>query len=155
VAIETQVKAAYLTRFPLYVEWPGAAFPRPEMPFAIGVLGDERLALELRRQCATRTIGGRSVIVREVREASECDSLQLLFIGRGDPGRAEVAAGWVRERPCLVVTDGDRAPRGSMIHFVLDEGRVRFDISQAAATHRGLALSARLLAIAHAVVVKP
>jgi len=124
------------------------------MPFAIGVAGDERIALELRRMTAGHTIGGRGIVVREVREAAQCDSLQLLFVGRGDPARAEAVIGWVRDRPCLVVTDGDRAPHGSMIHFVLTDGRVRFDISQAAAADRGLALSARLLAVAHQVVVR-
>jgi len=30
--LETQVKAAYLFKFPSYVDWPGMAFPRPDMP---------------------------------------------------------------------------------------------------------------------------
>jgi len=154
VPLEAQVKAAYLFKFPSYVDWPGAAFPRPEMPFTIGVAGDERVAAELRRISAGRTIGGRDVVVREVHEAAQADSVHLLFVGRGDPVRTEAEIGWVRARPCLVVTDGDRPPRGTMIHFVIDEGRLRFDIWQAAAADRGLTLSARLLAVAHQVVVR-
>jgi hypothetical protein len=49
----------------------------------------------------------------------------------------------------LTVTDSEGAlAQGSMINFVLDDRRVRFDIALDTAERSGLKLSSRLLAVA-------
>jgi hypothetical protein len=59
------------------------------------------------------------------------------------------------EYPILVVTESSGAlNHGSMINFLLSEGRVRFEVSLAAVEHAGLSLSSRLLAVAHSVITE-
>ncbi|MNC96526.1 hypothetical protein D3C83_139230 [compost metagenome] len=57
-----------------------------------------------------------------------------------------------QQRSILVVTESDGAlTYGSVINFVLSEGRVRFEISLDSARKSGLKLSSRLLAVAEQV----
>ena len=47
-ALEREVKAAFLFKFGGYVEWQSSAFPTPDAPFTIGVVGDDALARDCR-----------------------------------------------------------------------------------------------------------
>jgi hypothetical protein len=52
----------------------------------------------------------------------------------------------------LIVSESPGALRqGSIVNFVVVDGRVRFDVSLEAAERRGLRLSSRLLAVAKSV----
>jgi hypothetical protein len=55
-------------------------------------------------------------------------------------------------RNALIVTEWDGAlAQGSIINFLIVEGRVRFEIALDAAEKRGLRLSSRLLTVAQSV----
>ena len=55
----------------------------------------------------------------------------------------------MRGRPVLTVTETPQAlEHGSMINFILEQRRVRFEISTEATDQAGLTVSSRLLAIA-------
>jgi hypothetical protein len=60
----------------------------------------------------------------------------------------------IAPRTALIVTETEGGlAQGSVINFVVVEGRVRFEISLESAEKRNLRLSSRLLAVAHAVRV--
>jgi hypothetical protein len=55
--------------------------------------------------------------------------------------------------PLLVVTEAQQGPpAGSMINFVSEADKVRFDVALAPAEQGGLKISARLLAVARKVI---
>jgi hypothetical protein len=149
VALERGVKAAFLYKFAAYVEWPESAFPGSDSPIVIGVAGDDALAAELARITANRVIGGRSFAVRRVYDPDSLNGLQMLFIGRADNARVAQYTKALQSRPTLVVTEseGVRA-QGSVINFVIVDGRVRFSIANDEAERRGIKLSSRLLSVA-------
>jgi hypothetical protein len=154
-ALERRVKAAFLYRFTEFVTWPDGAFARPDSPFIIVVAGRDPLADELRQITAGRTVQGRAVEVRRVGEAEAMPAAQMVFIPDSERPRMRE---WIRHAPrqALVVTDAEDAlGHGSVINFILVEGRVRFEISLESAEKRGLRMSSRLLAIAQAVRTGP
>ena len=154
--LERQVKAAYLYKFAGYIQWPATARPLPDMPFVIGVLGDDETAIELRTLVRGRTLDGRPIEVRTIDESTVPEGLHMLFVGRGHTEVAEHLAALSPPPAMLVVTDSPGAlKRGSMINFVLSEGHLRFEISLAAADRAGLSLSSRLLSVAQAVTRNP
>jgi YfiR/HmsC-like len=52
----------------------------------------------------------------------------------------------------LTIGESDGFARaGGMVNFVIDAGRVRFDVNQKAAERRGLRLSSRMLRLARRV----
>lgn len=148
---ESTVKAAFLHKFIGFTEWPPAVFKSPDQPFVIGMLGAEEVASDLEKLVAGRTVEGRPIAVKRLRELHSDAGIHLLFVGQQRDGRLrdalQSAAG-----PMLVVTEQDGAlAQGSVINFSTDAGRVRFSVSLAAAEARNLKLSARLLAVAQLV----
>lgn len=146
---ETKVKAAFLLRFAQFVAWPQDALP-PGEPFTIGVAGSDAIAAELTQQApAVRSALGRPVTVRNVKAGEEARGLHLLFVGADEQARIDKHAAAVRGRRVLVVTESPGAlEQGSMINFVIDDRRVKFEIKLEAAEKAGLTLSSRLLAVA-------
>jgi hypothetical protein len=145
------VKAAFLYRFTEFATWPESAFTRAEAPFVIAVMGREGIAEELRNITAGRSVAGRAIEVRRVAEGEAPPAAHMLFIGDTERGRLREL---IRAAPrsALVVTESEGAlGLGSVINFVIGEGRVRFEIALDAAEKRGLRLSSRLLAVAQAV----
>ena len=150
--LERQVKAAFLYKFAGYVEWPEQAFPRPDTPVTIGVAGDSRLADELAKLVQGRTSGTRRVSVDRLDPGEDLEGIHILFVSRGEGARTAEWMRAARALPILVVTERDRGlDEGGMINFVMDEGRVRFEIAIGPATRSGLQLSSGLLAVAKAV----
>jgi hypothetical protein len=148
-AVERSVKAAYLYKFAGYVEWPENSFLRPDTPLTFGVMGDEPFAAELTRLVAGRSVAGRPLAVRRVREGEPLTGLHILFIGRADDQLLDQVNRAVANRPVLVVSEFDSGlARGSTINFVVADGRVKFAISAESAEKRSLKLSSRLLTVA-------
>ena len=148
---DTLVKAAFLHKFASFVEWPAAAFPRPETPLRIGILGDEQLWRDLAELAKDRDRDGRPVIVVRLSPGDTLGGFHILYLKTGSPARIADLLGYVPEGT-LTVADSDGAhPRGSVLSFFLEEGRVRFGASQEAAARQKLRLSSRLLAVARVV----
>jgi hypothetical protein len=145
---ESAVKAAFLYKFGSFVEWPAATFKSPQEPLVIGVLADDAVAEELAQLAAGRSVEGRPLRLRTLKDGEAPGPVHILFVGVMRQQRLRDLLAAV-PGPVLVVTQQEGAlAAGSVINFVADGARVRFDASTAAAEARELKLSARLLAVA-------
>jgi hypothetical protein len=150
-ASETQVKAAFLYKFASFVEWPPGHFRTPADPLVIAVFGDDEVAGELEHLTQGRTIEGRPINVRRLRDPESAGRIHILFAGGSRESRAREVISAVKG-PVLTVADGPVGGRpGPVLYFTHSEGRVRFGASLVAAAERGIKLSARLLAVAQQV----
>jgi hypothetical protein len=151
VPLERRVKAAFLYKFLAYADFPAGAFADASAPLTIGVVGADELAVELARVVAGRTINGRGIDVRTLREGEPAPRVHLLFVGGSDPQR--VAHGMRQvSGAMLIVTECDNGLQlGSAINFRIVDERVRFDVSLDAAERNGIKLSSRLLTVANRV----
>jgi hypothetical protein len=148
-----QVKAAYLYKFGSYVEWPEHTFPGPESPLTIGVFGADPLADALVKIVANHTVNGRSVTVRRVQSPDTLAGLNVLFVGGTNKEQTAEMLAAAKSQPILVVTEVEQGlALGSMINFLLVDGRVRFEASPKAARQSNLVISARLLQVAYRVM---
>jgi uncharacterized protein DUF4154 len=155
-ALELRVKAAFLYKFAGYVEWPSKSFAGPETPVTIGVVGAESLAAELAQAVTGRTVNDRPVAVKRLRAGETLAGIHILFVGKAENARLDQLAQSAQPRSILTVSESDGAlARGSVINFVLTEGRVRFEIALDSAEKSGLRLSSRLLAVAQQVTGTP
>jgi YfiR/HmsC-like len=146
-----EVKAAYLHKIPGYVVWPDSALPSPTSTLVIGVLGAERVYNELARLAAGRPVQGRNVSVQRLARADE--NVHVLFIGNDAPEGVAKALAAVAGSPVVTVTEKDRGIEpGAVLNFVSIGGRVRFEVSLAAAERAGVRLSSRMLAVAERVI---
>jgi len=149
-SLQQRIKAAFLAKFPAYVEWPASAFHEAQSPLVIGVAGAEPVARELEHAAAARTVNGRPLRVHRLAPGERAnDCCHVVFVGADNgPERTADLVAQARGRPVLTVTDTEDPPAGSVINFHVEDARVRFDISRAAAERNQLQLRAQLLAVA-------
>lgn len=144
--LESAVKATFLMRFPSFVQWPPESFPGATDPVVLCVTGDPAFAGLVESAARGERIGVRSIVVRSIGPASPSSGCHVLYTGGGQDAAARLAA--MRGEPVLTVTDERRGSARGMIHFVMDNGRVRFHADRAQMEAAGLAVSARLLNVA-------
>ena len=148
--VEVQVKAAYLVKFAGFVDWPGAAFARPDSALVIGVVGNDELAAQLERVVSGRSVGGHPLAMRRVQRGESLAGLHVLYVAGADPAAAAatpVLLAAARGLPLLTVGDALDAP-SAMIRFHMVEERLRFEVALAQVAPSGLKISARMLAAA-------
>ena len=152
-SLERSVKAAFLYKFLGYTDYPALAFADPAAPLLMGVYGADEMAAELSRIVARRSVQGRAMQVRVVREGEPLAGLHLLFVGGGDAARLRSLLTAGPHGAMLVVSEAENGlENGSVINFKVVEDRVRFDVSLEAADKNGIKLSSRLLTVANVVV---
>lgn len=152
--LEYPVKAAFLYKFALYVEWPESAFDTAESPVSVGVLGPMRMLEQVEGAVRGRSLAGRPVTVSRVVD-QDLSRFHILFVARSE--QASLARQSIPgDLPMLVVTESPAwQDLGSVINFVLADERIRFDVDLASAERRGLDVSAQLLNVARDVRGKP
>jgi hypothetical protein len=152
-ATEYQVKAAFLFNFAKFVEWPADAFPGADAPLQICVLGQDPFGQEFENVIAEKTINGHRIEVIHPSGVPQAKACQIIFV---DSSVRQQARSILRDlRGSSVLTVGDTpgfAGMGGIINFVLDDGRVRFEINVKAAERARLKISARLLTVAKFIV---
>jgi hypothetical protein len=145
-SLERSVKAAYLYKFLGYVEF--GAPGEPGSPLVVGVLGADDVAAELTRITAGKTVNGRPVSVRALREGDALAGMQMVFVGADSAVSPKVLRLAAQNGVLGVSEDENGLQQGAVINFRIVEDRVRFEVSLPAAERSNLKLSSRLLSVA-------
>ncbi len=149
--LEDAVKATFLMRFASFVQWPAESFPDPAQPVAVCLVGDAAFARLVESAARGERVGRREIAVRHFETLPPDAGCHLLFVAGAPSGSGAAALQAVHGQPVLTVTDARRGRLRGMIHFVLDDGRVRFHIDRDAAEAASLNVSSRLLSVAASV----
>lgn len=147
-ALEQAVKASFLFKFAPFVEWPSDALA-PGRPFTICLAGEDPFGTTLDEVVRGQRISGRPVAVRRLPEDSAAGGCHILFAGRSAGGNSAFAD--VAGQPVLTVSDRKNGTSGAIIQFVMQGGRVRFQIDNGRARANDLVISSKLLGLAIAV----
>ena len=126
VSAAARVKAAFLYRFPGFVEWPSQALAGRES-LDICVLGPTPFGTILDDLVAGETLSGRTLRTRLV-NGREVDACHVLFLPEDDAKARLAALKAVASRPVLTVSDADSfLDEGGVIQLRLADDRVRFE----------------------------
>ena len=143
---EYQVKAVFLFNFAQFVDWPAEAFPRPDAPFVIGILGEDPFGSQLDDVVRGETVNKRPLVVERYRSVADIRDCNILFIGGNEGGHLDEILMALKGRSILTVGDADPAgQRGVMIQLVNENNRIRLRINVAAAKAGNLTISSKLL----------
>ncbi|HYP07489.1 MAG TPA: YfiR family protein, partial [Bryobacteraceae bacterium] len=148
--LEDEVKAAFLLNFTKFVEWPASAFLDNSTPISLCILGEGPVADTLAHLVQDERAHGRAIAVKTVKAPGPSDGCHVLFIARSEKDVRTLLAG-VRPGVLTVGESDSFIAEGGMIKFVVENRRVRFDISQAKAARAMLAVNGRLLNVARVV----
>lgn len=148
--LEDDVKAAFLYNFTKFIEWPPPA--QPDEPFRLCAIANPSLVAAVDRTIADETVGGRRLVRVEPQSVDEARGCAILYIGKSAGERGVHLAAGVRDLPVLTVGEGTQfLQQGGAIGFLLDNNRVRFDISARSLQRSGLKASSKLLRVARTV----
>jgi hypothetical protein len=149
---EYAIKAEFIERFTRFIDWPQEAFPSPEAPFVLCVMGDNPFGDYLERLARERRVKDRKVRLLQIARVSEVDACHLVFIAASERNRErEVVA---RTQGKSILTIGDTpgfAEVGVILNFFLEQDRIRFEINLDEARRTGLTFSSKLLKLARVV----
>jgi hypothetical protein len=152
-ATEAEIKAAFLLKFPSYVEWADTAFAAADSPLVIGVVDADLIAANLEQLVPGLSIDGHPMQVWRIQADAMPDGLHMLFVGRARTADAAALLQQAAASAVLTITETDTTqPAGSIINFVVVDNRVRFAVSLATAELAMVRLSSRLLQVAHTVL---
>jgi hypothetical protein len=144
---EYQVKATYLYNFGRFIRWPVTA--AQDSSFPICVLGQDPFGPTLDSTLVGENLDGKPVVVRRISRAQDVGDCRILFISSAEENHLKQILAALEKTGVLTVSDmPDFSRQGGMIQFVLEGGKVRFEINLASAEAAKLIVSAELLKVA-------
>ncbi len=143
--LEYHVKAAFLYKFSLFVEWPAESFTAEDSPIEIGVLGDDPFGEILEKTVEEKTAQGRPFVIRRSRTIEELAGAHILFISSSEQPRIEKIIEATRGKPVVAVGDTeDFAESGGLLSFVITDNKVRLKMNLTTAEASPLKISSKL-----------
>src|SRR6478609_9478289 len=141
-----QLHSVFLYSFTRYVQWP------EEMnkgDFDILVLGDSPITPELKKMADLKKVGDRAIKVYHIKEAAEIRKCNILFIPADKSQQLPDILTKVGTSSILVVTEQEGlGAKGSGINFITKEGKLAFEMKQAAMAKQKLKASTELTRLA-------
>jgi hypothetical protein len=149
---EYLIKAGFTYNFAKLMQWPDAAFPHPDSPIVIGVLGADSFGNTLRDVLAGKTVNGRGFVVKHVKLGPEVRDCNILFVSASETAHLDEMFRIIKGLPILTIGETPNfAHRGGIINFVLEDDKVHFEVNVEAAKQADITISSRLLALARIV----
>ena len=149
---EYLIKAGFIYNFAKLVEWPTTAFPQPDSPIVIGILGNDPFGGTLDKIVADKKIDGRGFVVKRVKWSKDFKDIKdcnILFVSLSEKEHIDSVVEAMKGLPILTIGDAPGfARRGGIINFTLEDNKVRFEVNVEAAKHADLTISSRLLTLA-------
>ena len=150
--LEYRVKAAFLYNFAKFVAWPDDAFESPDAPVVFCVVGRDPFGNSLESTVDGRRAGGREIRVRRGVRAAELGVCHMVFVSGAEADAVERILQDGTRPGLLTVGEGASfIESGGVISLVVDDGKVRFDVSTTAAVEADLKVSSQLLKLARTV----
>ena len=149
---EYQLKAAFLTKFPLFVQWPAQASVAARTKPVVGVLGLNPFEDHLETAFGNQKIGGLVWSVKYCATAEEAQTCQMVFIAASEQERLPEILSRLASPGVLTIGDTPGfAAGGGMIGLVAENRKISLEINVEAARQAGLRIDPQLLKLARLV----
>lgn len=141
---EYQIKAAFLYNFIAFTEWPALLGNSIQLcVYGTNPFGEHLNKLQ------GKGVAQRSLTVRHTGSANELQNCQIVFVTREVISNLSRVIDQLGEKPALLVAEFPGATRqGAMLNFVVEEGRVQFEVNVRTAEAKGLSFSSKMLRLA-------
>lgn len=149
-ALEYRVKAAFLYNFARFIEWPAEAGKDVASPMQVCTFGSDPFGTALNATLKGKTVNGRGLTASNVTSASDAENCEILFVPAqiSDTDSRKLLS-QVKGKSVLTVGEEQQFNRsGGIVRFLLEDGKVRFEINLGAAKASGLKISSKLLKVA-------
>ena len=146
--LEDKVKAAIVSKFPQFVEWPPAALDG-RSTIDLCIVSADPIQSELEELAVGEVLGGRQLTVRRLQRDQDVDRCHVLFIRAAAVSSNRGLLARARSLPVLTVSDDQEfLDQGGIVRLRQVDGRLRFDVNAGAAQKVGLRISSQMLQLA-------
>ncbi len=146
IAQNYKVHTVFMYSFTRYVQWP-AEYNQGD--FEILVLGDSPILDELKEMAKSRKAGDRTIKVTKINSPSDIKKCNMLFLSDSKAGQLDKVLNTVGTQSILLVSESNGAGmQGSDINFVIKDGKLAFELNQAAVSKKNLKVSTELTRLA-------
>ena len=146
---EYKLKAAFLYKFALFVDWPVEAFADSSSPYVLGLLGTDPFGKNIDEILKDKKIKGKSIIIKRYDNYTQINDCHILFISYSEYRKLKLIFKHLRTAPILTVSEADGfARKGGIINFIHGNNKIRFEINHAKALAHKLNISSKLLRLA-------
>ncbi|HEU5291469.1 MAG TPA: YfiR family protein [Cyclobacteriaceae bacterium] len=135
----------FIYSFTRYIQWPDTY---SQGDFEILVLGDSPLIEELKALAQSKKVGDRAIKILKINSVSEIRKCNMLFIPADKSGQMSEVLQKIDTQSVLLMTEQPGLGAQSCINFIIKDGRLAFELNQAALTKRNLKASNELTRIA-------
>ncbi len=142
-----KVYTVFIYNFTKYIQWPDEYV---KGNFIIGVLGHSKLNTELQKLADSKTVNGRKILVKKYKTVAEIDKIcHILYIPNESSNFLNAALQRTTGKPTLIITNKDGSGKfGSLINFVSDKGKPRFEMNVSAFEQHRLKFAQQLKTVA-------
>lgn len=149
---EHELKAAVISKLPMFVKWPDTAFASPQSPIVVGVLGTNAISPFLEAALRGKTVANRIVQFRVCTSVDEAASCHVVVITESDKDEVAQLLQKLDKRGVLTVSDlPDFATRGGMVGLAEANRKVSLEVNPEAVQAGGLRVDPHLLQLAKVV----
>lgn len=120
--------------------------------FVIGILGNNSTTDALRMLEGNRTIQNRQIEIKTYESVGDIGKCLILYIPKERRNKLEIVLAKIGYNPTLIICEEEgMAAKGAGINFLMDNGKVTFEINPAAIERQGITINPQLLTLAHRV----
>jgi len=146
---EYELKAAFIYKFSIFVDWPVEAFADSTDPLVVGVLCDDSVEKTIVNTIDDKSVKGRPLKVISLQSNADYSQCHLLFISTTYKNRFEGILKKVQGKSILTVGEMEAfAHKGGIINFIKKDRNIHFEINIDAADRAGIKISSKLLRLA-------
>ena len=147
-AAEYQLKAAFVSKFPEFTEWPEAALDGRDT-VDLCVARPNPFGTALSELVTGEVLRGRRLVTRDIDSPAAIDHCQVLFVSGLPPNARRLLLARAATLPMLTVGDYPAfLDEGGIVSLRIVAGRVRFDVNVEASSRVGIRLGSQLLRLA-------
>lgn len=142
---DAEIRAFHLYALALVSDWPQEAFPAPDSPLFIGVLGKDPIGPAL-DALETRTARGHRIQILRSRNLMELVQCHLLYIPPSEDQDLLPVLRALRFRPVLTAGEHEHHTQlGGIVRMTLADGGVRLEVNTRAAQEARLGFRSQFL----------
>jgi hypothetical protein len=139
-------QSVFIYSFTRYIVWPDTYNTGD---FEILVLGDSPIIDALQQMAKTKKVGERTIKISKISSIDQIRKANILFVSAGKAAEIDNVVNKVNTQSILVVTEEPGlGAKGSNINFIVKDGKLAFELNQAAMTKRNLKASTELSRLA-------
>jgi len=144
-------KSVFTLSFIRHIGWTESA---KKGDFVIGVVRDKELADWMKKLSAGKKFGFQNVVIKEFKSPADIVDCQVVYVSSNVnfAKNAALLVDKVNGGGTLIITETEGATKyGSMINFVVREGKLKFEIHKSNAAKFGLQVSSKLEGMKNAI----